>query len=73
MSGESNANTDSVLAAVASHGAEFAKICTLVVDLKKSMERRLDSIKACLSTLENEHRDAPDHLNVLVYTRVSNG
>lgn len=58
-----NTNTDAILAAIASHGIELAKICTLVDDLKKSMEGRLDSIEACLSTLQKEHREAEHRLD----------
>ena len=58
-----NTNTDTILAAIASHGVELAKICALVDDLKKSMEGRLDSIEACLSTLQKEHREAEHRLD----------
>lgn len=59
----STANTDTISAAIASHGAELSKICTLVDDLKKSMEGRLDSIEACLSTLLKEHREAEHRMD----------
>lgn len=59
----STANTDTISAAIASHGAELSKICTLVDDLKKSMEGRLDSIEACLSTLQKEHREAEHRMD----------
>ncbi len=57
------ANTDAILAAIASHGTELSKICTLVDDLKKLMEGRLDSIEACLSTLQKEHCKAKHRLD----------
>lgn len=59
----STANTDTILAAIASHGAELSKICTLVNDLKKSMEGRLDSIEARLSPLQKEHCEAEHHMD----------
>ncbi|KAM4573726.1 uncharacterized protein l1td1 [Odontesthes bonariensis] len=67
----SAANTDAILAATASHGVELVKICTLVDDLKKSMEGRLDSIEACPSTLQKEHREAehrPDDMDEALST-----
>lgn len=57
------ANNDAILAAIASHGVELAKICTLVDGLKKSMEGRLDSIEASLSALQKEHREAAHRLD----------
>ncbi|XP_061563724.1 leucine-rich repeat serine/threonine-protein kinase 1-like [Cololabis saira] len=46
-----------ILAAIANQSTELAKVCTLVDDLKKSLEGRLDSIETCLSSLQKEHRD----------------
>lgn len=56
------ASNEAILAAITSHGTELTKVCTLVNELKKSMEGRLDSIEACLSTLQTKHREAEHRL-----------
>lgn len=61
--GSAAASNDAILAAITSHGVELAKVCTLVDDLKKSMEGHIDSIEACLSTLQKEHCEAEHRLD----------
>ena len=57
------ANNNAILATISSQGVELTKICTLVDDLKKWMEGRLDSIEAGLSALQKEHREAAHRLD----------
>ncbi|CAK6954247.1 unnamed protein product [Scomber scombrus] len=52
------ASNEAILAAITTQGVELAKVSKLVDDLKKSMEGRLDSIEACLSTFQKEHHEA---------------
>uniref|UniRef100_A0A3Q0R454 L1 transposable element RRM domain-containing protein n=1 Tax=Amphilophus citrinellus TaxID=61819 RepID=A0A3Q0R454_AMPCI len=52
-----------ILAAVNSHKDELLKVYTLVDSLKKSLEGRLDSIEARLTTLQREHSEAQHRLD----------
>lgn len=53
----SAASNDAILAGIANHGTELAKITSLVDGLKKSLEGRLDAIEATLSSLQKKHHD----------------
>lgn len=50
----SAASNDAILAGIANHGAELAKITSLVDGLKKSLEDRLDAIEVTLSSLQEK-------------------
>lgn len=56
-------STEAILAGIASHATELSKISQLVDGLKKSLEGRLDSIEASLSSLQKEHRQAKQRLD----------
>lgn len=53
----SAASNDAILAGIASHGAELAKITSLMDALKKSLEGRLDAIEVTLSSLQKKKQE----------------
>ncbi|CAG5958332.1 unnamed protein product [Menidia menidia] len=53
-------SNETILAAVNSQKDDLSKVYTLVDTLKKSLEGRLDSIEACLTTLQTEHASTLD-------------
>lgn len=57
------AGNKAILAVIDKQGLEVAKVTSLVEDLKKSMEGRLDSIESCLSALQKGHSEAEQCLN----------
>uniref|UniRef100_A0A3B5RFC2 L1 transposable element RRM domain-containing protein n=1 Tax=Xiphophorus maculatus TaxID=8083 RepID=A0A3B5RFC2_XIPMA len=56
-------SNETILAAVNSHKDDLSKVYTLVDTLKKSLEGRLDSIEARLTTLQTEHSEVRHRLD----------